>query len=51
MSVHAVSQAGYQMGLPYHHFICAAFVVFLVFILVRGGYLLRYAFSQKSHGT
>jgi len=40
-------QAGYQVGLPYHHFIRAAFVVFLVFLLVRGGYLLGHAFSRK----
>jgi len=38
----------FNLGLPYHHFIRAAFVVFLMFILMRGGYLLRHAFSRRS---
>jgi hypothetical protein len=40
--------AGYLMGLPYRYFIRAAFAVFLMFILVRGGYLLRHAFTRRS---
>jgi hypothetical protein len=43
--------AGGQIGLVYEYFIRAAFLVFLVFILVRGGYLLRHAFSQRSHNV
>ena len=41
----------YQVGLVYEYFIRAAFVVFLVFILVRGGYLLRHAFTQRSQNA
>jgi hypothetical protein len=37
-----------QMGPPYHYFRRIAFAVFLVFFLVRGGYLLRHAFSRRS---
>src|SRR5690348_2311122 len=38
----SAGQADYQMGSPYRYFIRAAFAVFLVFFLVRGGYLLRH---------
>ena len=44
-------QADYQEGLPYRYFIRAAFVVFLIFILSRGSYLLSHAFGQRSHNT
>jgi len=41
----------YQVGLVYEYFIRAAFVVFLVFILVRGGYLLRHAFHRSRNAA
>jgi len=44
-------QADYQMGLPYRHFQRAAFVVFLIFFLIRGGYLLRHALNRRSHNV
>jgi hypothetical protein len=37
-----------QMGPPYHYFRRVAFAVFLVFYLLRSGYLIRHAFSRRS---